>query len=47
MGKRGDAYRVLVMPAEVKRQLGRVRHRWEYNVKLSLKETGSDGTDWG
>jgi hypothetical protein len=32
--------------AEGKRPLGRRRHRWVDNIKLDLREIGSDGVDW-
>jgi hypothetical protein len=31
---------------EVKRQLGRYRHKWNYNIKMDLKEIGWEGMDW-
>jgi hypothetical protein len=31
----------------VVRPLGRMRHRWEYNVKVGLNEMVSEGVDWG
>jgi hypothetical protein len=34
MGKRGDARRVSVRKPEGRRPLGRLRRRWEYNIKL-------------
>jgi hypothetical protein len=40
------AYRVLVGRPEGKRRLGRPRRRWEYNIKMDLKETGIDGANW-
>jgi hypothetical protein len=42
MGERRGAYGVLVRKPEVKRPLGRPRHRWENNIKMDLKEVG-----WG
>ena len=45
MRKRSVAYRVLVRPPEGKRPLGRLRHRWDYNVKMHLKEIGWEGMD--
>jgi hypothetical protein len=36
-------YRVLVGRPEGERPLGRPRHRWEYNIKLYLREIGIDG----
>ena len=38
MGKRSDAYRVLVGKYEGKRPLGRPRHRWEVSIKMDLQE---------
>jgi hypothetical protein len=35
----------LVGKPESKRPLGRPRRRWEYNIKLSLRETGIDGAN--
>jgi hypothetical protein len=31
---------------KVKRPPGRLRHRWEDNVKMDLREIGIDGTNW-
>jgi hypothetical protein len=45
MGKRKEAYRVLVGNPEGKRQLGRPRCRWEDNIKMDLQEVGW-GMDW-
>jgi hypothetical protein len=39
-------YRVLVGRPEGKRPLVRPGHRWEYNIKLDLREIGMDGTIW-
>jgi hypothetical protein len=36
----GDAYTILV-----KRHMGVIR-RWDYNIKMNLKETGYEGMDW-
>jgi hypothetical protein len=38
--------RVLVGRPEVKRPLGRPRHRWGDNIKMDLRELGIDGTNW-
>jgi hypothetical protein len=46
IGKQRGVYRVLVGRAEGKRPLGRPRHRWEDNIKMDLRETGIDGTNW-
>jgi hypothetical protein len=29
-----------------KRQFGRPRHRWEYNIKMNLQDVGCGGMDW-
>jgi hypothetical protein len=42
MGERRGAYRALVGKPEGRRPLGRSRHRWEYNIKMDLREVG-----WG
>jgi hypothetical protein len=39
-------YRVLVGRPEGKRPLGRPRRRWEYNIKMGLREIGIDGANW-
>jgi hypothetical protein len=31
---------------EERRSLGRLRHRWEDNTKMDLKEVGWGGMDW-
>ena len=31
---------------EGKRLLGRLRHRWEGNIKMDLQEVGCGGMDW-
>jgi hypothetical protein len=46
MGKGRGVYRVLVGRLEGKRPLGRPRRRWEYNIKMDLREIGIDGTNW-
>ena len=46
MGERRGVYRVLVGKPEVKRPLGRLRHRWEDNIKMDLQEVGCGGMDW-
>jgi hypothetical protein len=42
MGERKDAYRVLVGKPDGRRSLGRLRRRWEDNIKMDLREVG-----WG
>jgi len=38
--------RVLVGRHEGRRQLGRPRRRWEYDIKLDLREIGINGMNW-
>jgi hypothetical protein len=45
MGRRG-MYRVLVRKPEGKRPLGKLRHRWEDNIRTDLQEVGCGGMDW-
>jgi hypothetical protein len=42
--ERRGTYRVLMVKLEVKRLLGRSRHRWTYNIKWILKKL--DGRVW-
>jgi hypothetical protein len=46
MGEERGVHRVLVWNPEDKRPLGRPRRRWEYNMKLDLRETGIDEVNW-
>jgi hypothetical protein len=46
MGKRRRAYRVLVEKPEGRRPLGRLRRRWEDNIKTDLREVGCGCVDW-
>jgi len=46
MGERRGVYRVLVGKPEGKRPLGRLRHRWEDNIKMDLQEVECGGMDW-
>ena len=46
MGERRGVYRVLVGKLEGKRPLGRLRRRWEDNIKMDLQEVGCGGMDW-
>jgi len=41
-GERRDAYRVLVGKPEGKRQFGRLRLRWEDNIRINIQKVG-----WG
>jgi hypothetical protein len=40
MGEVRGAYNILVGKPEGKRPLGRPRRRWEYNIKMDLREIG-------
>jgi hypothetical protein len=46
IGKKRNAYRILVGTPEGKKPLGRPRRRWVDNIKTDLKEIGWDGRDW-
>jgi hypothetical protein len=46
MGEGRGVYRVFVGRPECKRPLGRPRRRWEYNIKMDLREIGIDGANW-
>jgi len=46
MGDRRGLYRVLFGKPEGKRPLGRLRHRWEDNIKMDLQEVKFAGMDW-
>jgi hypothetical protein len=39
-------YRVLVGRLKGKRPLGRLKCRWEDNIKMDLREKGIDGVNW-
>ena len=45
-GSRRGAYRVLTGSPKGRRPLGRLRQRWEDNIKLELQEAGRGDTDW-
>ena len=44
MGEQRDAYRVVVGKPEENGQLGRQKHKWDYNIKKDLKKR--DGKSW-
>jgi hypothetical protein len=46
MGDRIGLYRFLVGKPEGRRPLGRLKRRWEDNIKLDLQEVGCGGVDW-
>ena len=45
-GEGRGAYKVLVVKREGKRALGRLRRRWEDNIKMDLQEVGCGGMNW-
>jgi hypothetical protein len=46
MGEGRGVYGVSVRRPEGKRPLGRPRRRWEYNIKMDLREIGIDEANW-
>jgi hypothetical protein len=46
IGEKRNVYRLLVGKPEGKRPLGRLRHRWIYNIKMDPLEVGLCGVDW-
>jgi hypothetical protein len=46
MAERSGVYRGLVGKPEGKRPFGRLRLRWEDNIKLDLQDVGCEGMDW-
>jgi hypothetical protein len=46
MGEGRCVYRVLVGKPEGKKPLGRLRHRWEDNIKMNLQDVGCGSMDW-
>jgi hypothetical protein len=44
--EKSNLYRLLVGKSEGKRQLGRPRCRWVYNIKMHIEEIGWSGVDW-
>jgi hypothetical protein len=46
MGEGRNEYRVLVGRPEEKRPLVRLRRRWEYGIKMDLRETGCGSVEW-
>jgi hypothetical protein len=45
-GTYGGEEKVLVGKPEGNRPLGRLRRRWEDNIKMDLQEVGRGGLDW-
>jgi hypothetical protein len=46
MGEGRGLFRVLVEKPEGRRPLGRLRRRWDDNIKMDLQEVGCGGVDW-
>jgi hypothetical protein len=46
MGEGRGVYGILVGKPEGKRPLGRPRHRWEDNIRMTLQEVGCGCEDW-
>jgi hypothetical protein len=46
MGEMRNEYRIFLGKPKGKRPLGRPRRRWEYNIKMDLREIGWDDMDW-
>jgi hypothetical protein len=49
VARRGEGrgiHRVLVGKPESKRPLGRPKRRWKDNIKMDLREIGTDGANW-
>jgi hypothetical protein len=46
MEEKRTVRRVLVGKPEVKRPLGRLKCRWEDNIKMDVREIGWSETDW-
>jgi hypothetical protein len=40
-----NAYNILVQKPEGKRSLGKLKCRWEYNIRIDFRETGWEGVD--
>jgi hypothetical protein len=45
-GRDKNAYKNLVGNPEERRLLERPRHRWEYDIRIDLREIGLEVTDW-
>jgi len=46
MSKMRNAYKILVRKPDRKRQLQNLKHIWEDNIRLNLRETGWEDVDW-
>jgi hypothetical protein len=45
MGETRNAYKILVGKPEGKRPLQRLRHRWDNNIRMDLREVGCQFVD--
>jgi hypothetical protein len=46
MGEDRKVHKILVGKPEGKRPLGRPRHRWEYGIRMDLREIGWGSVEW-
>jgi hypothetical protein len=46
MGQKRNAYRLVIGKPELKRPLGRPRHRRMDNIRIDLGQIGWGGVDW-
>jgi hypothetical protein len=46
MGEERKVYKIVVGKPEGKRPHGRPRRRWEYGIRMDLREIGIGGVDW-
>jgi hypothetical protein len=46
MGETGNVNKILVGKPEGMISLGRIRRRWEDNIRMDLRETGWENVDW-
>ena len=46
MGERKVVFRILEGKSEGKRIFGRIRRRWEDNIRIDLQEVGCEVMDW-
>jgi hypothetical protein len=46
MREKMNAYKILVGKAKGKRPVGRYTRKWEYNIKMDLREIELGGMDW-
>jgi hypothetical protein len=45
-GDMRKAYKILIGKLERNRQLGRLRHRWEDNIRMDLRKVERKSEDW-